>query len=428
MKFEFLNPVCFGLGYILFFHRLYKDKSVVLQVAAAIGAALVKALFLWLLPRERYINVLILYLLLAFWCTMVLHWRHKLQWTYAVFLAAAFLLYRGVWNNQLSELLIPAIEFRPVLQRALNYLVPLLLPAVLQHWVVRMEPDRKMTRSELFVCLFPPCTMLAVRIGIYHYFYFLGSDMQSEGARVLAWLGGLLAFSILVSLSSSELYFASLRTQQELQLAQRQLEQQYRSFQQQRIKDEQLKSLSHDMQNHLRVLHGMTGEPSAKEYIDDLTRKAEPLADQVVTGSPTVDLILQQKQEECRCHGLQLEAAVRCPSQEPVSAMEWCVLFANCIDNAIEAARNPAITDRVIRVTGGVTHGCFVVRFENACLGRPEIKDGLPPTTKREGVHGYGLKNVRAVLEKHDGSLSIQPEEDRFVLIWMLPVEGLDAS
>lgn len=426
--FNLINAVCFGLGYVIFFYRLYKDKGVLLQAAAAVGAASVKGVLLWLLPRERYINVLILYLVVAFWCTMVLHWRHKLQWTYSVFLAAAFLLYRGVWNNQLSELLIPAIEFHPALQRALNYLIPMLLPAVLQHWVVRMDPDRKMARSELFVCLFPPCAMLAVRIGIYHYFYFMPPDVQSEGAQVLAWLGGLLAFSILVSLSSSELYFASLRTQQELQLAQRQLEQQYKSFQQQRTKDEQLKSLSHDMQNHLRVLHGMTGEPSAKEYIDDLTRKAEPLTDQVITGSPTVDLILQQKQEECRGYGLQLEAAVRCPVPEPISALELCVLFANCIDNAIEAARNPAITDRVIRVTGGINHGCFVVHFENACLGQPQMKDGLPQTTKKEGVHGYGLKNVRSVLEKHDGSLSIRPEEGRFVLTWMLPVEGSAAS
>lgn len=427
MIFDLLSPICFGLSYLVFFRRLYKGQPVLLQLAAMAEAALVKAV-LYALPRKQYAVVLLIHILIALWCTMVLHLRHKVQLAYAVFLASAFLLYRAVWNNQLSELLFPWIVSYPALQQALDILMPLLLTAVLQRWVVQMEPERKMSPSELFVCLFPPCTMLAVRIGIYHYFYFLQADARSDGTRVLAWLGGVLAFSILVSLSSSELYFSSLRTQQELQLAQRQLELQYRSFQQQRAQDEQLKSLSHDMQNHLRVLHSMTVESSAKQYIDDLTRQAEPLADQVVTGSPTVDLILRQKQAECRDHGLQLEAAVRCPSQEPVSAMELCVLFANCIDNAIEAAQNPAVTDRVIRVTGGVSHGCLVVHFENACLGRPRMKGGLPLTTKQEGVHGYGLRNVRAVLEQHDGSLSIQPEEGRFVLTWMLPVASAHAS
>lgn len=428
MMASLLNPVCFGLAYLLFFHRLYQEKPVPAQLAAAAAAAALKGALLWLLPRQIYSNVLLLYLLVGLWCTVNLHWRHRLQWTYAAFLATAFLLYRGVWNEQLAELLLPALARWPLVRKALNDLIPLLLPAVLQHWVVRLDPDRKMSGSELFICLFPPCAMLAVRIGIYHYCYFLSPAVQSEGMQVLAWLGGLLAFSILVSLSSSELYFASLRTRQELHLAQQQLEQQYQSFQQQRARDEQLKSLSHDMENHLRVLHGMTGEQEARAYIDELTRKAQPLVEQVVTGSPTVDLILQQKQEECRRWGLCLEAAVRCPAQEPVSAMELCVLFANCMDNAIEAARNPAVTDRVIRVNGGVQHGWFVVRFENACLEQLRMKDGLPCTTKEGGIHGYGLKNVRAVLEKHDGSLSIQPEEGRFVLTWMLPAEGGCAS
>ena len=102
--------------------------------------------------------------------------------------------------------------------------------------------------------------------------------------------------------------------------------------------------------------------------------------------------------------------------------MELCVLFANCLDNAMESASDPAVSDKVIRVNGGEHHGCLVVRFENACAHAPRLQNGQLPTSKKGGVHGYGLKNVRTVLEQHDGTLSLQPQHSRFVLTWMLPL------
>ena len=111
------------------------------------------------------------------------------------------------------------------------------------------------------------------------------------------------------------------------------------------------------------------------------------------------------------------------PEGHGLTSMELCVLFANCLDNAMESAADPAVTDKVIRVNGGEHHGCLVVRFENACARSLQLKDGQLPTSKKSGVHGYGLKNIRTVLERHDGTLSLQPQRGRFVLTWLLPLD-----
>lgn len=165
----------------------------------------------------------------------------------------------------------------------------------------------------------------------------------------------------------------------------------------------------------------MTRSADAEEYIAALTRETETALQGVSTGNSTLDLILRQKAEQCTARGLHLEAAVHMPEGHGLTSMELCVLFANCLDNAMESAADPAVTDKVIRVNGGEHHGCLVVRFENACARSLQLKDGQLPTSKKSGVHGYGLKNIRTVLERHDGTLSLQPQRGRFVLTWLLP-------
>lgn len=347
----------------------------------------------------------------------------RLDWSYAVFLGTSFVLYRGVWNAQLSALLLPWLEENALLRNAVNQIVSLLLLYALQKWVVRMDRTRTVNRYELFVSLFPACVMFTVRIAIYHYCFYLEAVLAARGVQVFVLLGGLLGISTLVTLGASEMYFSYIHTQEELQLAEQQLQQQYRLFQEQRTRDEQLKGVYHDMANHLGVLRGMTRSADAEEYIAALTRETETALQGVSTGNSTLDLILRQKAEQCTARGLHLEAAVHMPEGHGLTSMELCVLFANCLDNAMESAADPAVTDKVIRVNGGEHHGCLVVRFENACARSLQLKDGQLPTSKKSGVHGYGLKNIRTVLERHDGTLSLQPQRGRFVLTWLLPLD-----
>ena len=144
-----------------------------------------------------------------------------------------------------------------------------------------------------------------------------------------------------------------------------------------------------------------------------LTKEEKQATTQLLLGGGT-DAICEQAYQE---------AAVHMPEGHGLTSMELCVLFANCLDNAMESAADPAVTDKVIRVNGGEHHGCLVVRFENACARSLQLKDGQLPTSKKSGVHGYGLKNIRTVLERHDGTLSLQPQRGRFVLTWLLPLD-----
>ena len=44
-----------------------------------------------------------------------------------------------------------------------------------------------------------------------------------------------------------------------------------------------------------------------------------------------------------------------------------------------------------------------------------KLENGLPPTTKEDKyLHGYGLKSVKRIVEKYDGTCSVFKEDGMF--------------
>ena len=66
--------------------------------------------------------------------------------------------------------------------------------------------------------------------------------------------------------------------------------------------------------------------------------------------------------------------------------------------------------------------GFLCIHVENYCDTEPEIRDGLPVTTKEDnGLHGFGMKSMRYIAEKYDGSLTSGTRENTFVLNILIP-------
>ena len=59
----------------------------------------------------------------------------------------------------------------------------------------------------------------------------------------------------------------------------------------------------------------------------------------------------------------------------------------------------------------------LVVEISNRCLQKVIFKGGLPITTKQSvREHGYGLKNVKKVLDKYISTLDFECSDERFTV------------
>ena len=291
----------------------------------------------------------------------------------------------------------------------------------------RMQPDRHMQGSQAALVLFPILmnwSVFSIFDSLLYNQALLPAQTRSTVAAVLI----LLQASALFLIAMAEQYFFSVRRSEEAEIERHLLSDACVRMEALRQSDEALRVLRHDMQNHLSTLMTMnqTGEDAAG-YIDALIAEIAGSAQSFDSGNSTVDCVLAQKNDVCRRAGIRLEAYVRFKDMEFLKPTEACVLFANCLDNCIEAVASLPEEERRIVVSCAGIGGCMVAKFSNPCKGVRECENGLPKTTKADGSgHGYGLKSVEMILRRHAGTLLVGQRDGVFTVTWMIPMKEMD--
>ena len=92
------------------------------------------------------------------------------------------------------------------------------------------------------------------------------------------------------------------------------------------------------------------------------------------------------------------------------------VLLGNLLDNAVEGATKA--TDGYVRVDIYMgNNALLIMRIENNHNTKLKKKGSEYMTIKQEKGHGYGLKNVRACMEKYGGNLFLEEQDGTFLAI-----------
>ncbi len=173
---------------------------------------------------------------------------------------------------------------------------------------------------------------------------------------------------------------------------------------------EQTKAFRHDIANHLSVLNGLlnNGElDESKAYLNKLKTVSTPLSFPYQTGNPVVDILLSEKLGLAK--EITTEIYLFLPRPCGIEDFDLCVIFANALDNAINACR---LIEGVksIRISGERQGDFYMLAFENTCLDEP-----LPPP-------GIGLSNIKSVAEKYYGAILTEKVGQRFFLNVLLNI------
>lgn len=141
------------------------------------------------------------------------------------------------------------------------------------------------------------------------------------------------------------------------------------------------------------------------------------------TGNDALDVVLAAKARLCGEQGIQFDCMAEGSLLSFWDEADVYTFFGNILDNAVEAAsRLSDRQKRVISLHVERRRGFAVVREENYFTGALAFENGLPRTTKRGGLHGYGLRSVRRTAERYGGALSCSAKEDRFLLKAVFPL------
>ena len=108
-----------------------------------------------------------------------------------------------------------------------------------------------------------------------------------------------------------------------------------------------------------------------------------------------------------------------------MDAVDIYTIFGNALDNAIESVSKLEDPEqRMISVMVFSRAELIFLQVENFCASQPVYNGELPATSKEEeaGYHGFGLKSIRYAAEKYGGFLTIQNEDNIFLLRVTIPI------
>ena len=169
---------------------------------------------------------------------------------------------------------------------------------------------------------------------------------------------------------------------------------------------EQTRAFRHDIKNHFIVLKELLANADtdkASSYLSALDDISSTLSYPVHTNNSFVDALLGSKLMIARQQDINITCDLTIPSDTCVLDLDWCILLANTLDNAMEAVSKLPIPARYICIYGNAKGNLYHLHIENSCQ-----KDIPYPK------YGIGLSNIKAVTDRLHGTLDIQVDTSIF--------------
>ncbi len=187
---------------------------------------------------------------------------------------------------------------------------------------------------------------------------------------------------------------------------------------------ETVRRMRHDMKNHLSVVGTLLRDEQyekAEEYLHGLDREFA-VQTKTYCPDPVVNAVLNAKMQKAQKEGISCEYQVELQDGLAVDDIDLCSLFANTLDNAIEACMKiPDEKKRRITLKARSKNGNFSYEIVNSKENQVMERNGELRTDKEDKAsHGIGLKNVRQIVQKYAGEIRIDYTEDSFAVVVFL--------
>ncbi len=195
-------------------------------------------------------------------------------------------------------------------------------------------------------------------------------------------------------------------------------------FQQYKQAQEETRRFRHDIRNNLLCMNEMLRSgrtEEASEYLQNLLDTADTLSAKYVSGDENLDCILSAKSGVMTQKGIPFRLDGVLAGGLPWKPIDVCSVFANALDNAIEACEQLPPEQRMIAMKLKATPQFWFVRIENPAAKEVDVsrlfheKGGY--TSKTNTLqHGIGTYNMKRTVESYGGIVKAECRDQQFRL------------
>ena len=172
------------------------------------------------------------------------------------------------------------------------------------------------------------------------------------------------------------------------------------------MREKKTQDLRHDWKNHLLIVQGLLSQgryKQAQNYIAQMSGQIRQITPIFATGHPLVDILLTNKAALAAREGITLEGALYVPYPCAVSDMDWVILLANGLDNAIAGCQQLSSAKQCIRLESYQQGDIWLCTITNPCA-RCAFQKGI------------GLANMEQTAAKYGGKIAVSQTDGIFCL------------
>ncbi|MCM1467436.1 MAG: ATP-binding protein [Alistipes sp.] len=288
----------------------------------------------------------------------------------------------------------------------------------------------QMTKRELLLLVIP--SFLGALgyeiIRYYRRFYIQENEKTSEMYDILLWLYCGAAVTVVVILI---MLYQNIKAAQKEQLANRlislQTDNLKRHMEQVEKLYQDIRSMKHDMTNHVLTLERLYAGNNTKEtrdYVRNLKAALIETTGGVKSGNPVTDVILREWETEAQKKNISFICDFHYPTDTNINAFDVSVILNNALQNAVENAEGSG--ELHISICSYRKNNAYMIEVHNSFTGnlRCDTESGLLVTSKgNTDSHGYGLNNIRRIAGKYFGDIDFCVKNEEFILSILLMTE-----
>ena len=189
---------------------------------------------------------------------------------------------------------------------------------------------------------------------------------------------------------------------------------------------EKIRAIRHDMKHHIREIKelaekGMTKE--INEYIDMLAGDINEAQSYIDTGNAALDGIVNYYMSVAATENIIFDTNISVPQNMQIKTYDLNIIMGNLLDNAFE--NTMMAKNKQVLLKMKYFNSILYISSINTYTGAIK-KSGEKFISLKDNSHGYGVDNIKRIVNKYNGNIEIDYKNNIFNISIMLYIGEME--